>query len=399
MSGPVTLTQSDVDALVNNPSVDVKIELTEKISQHYNDRAFDDKQVAIAEQIFVLLSKHAEAEVRKALSESLKSNTDIPHDLAMLLAKDVGEVAVPMLQYSQLLSDDDLIEIIKVSSDVAAYLAIANRNVLSPHVSQELIETKHKRVTEELLRNQSAMIHEAGLKKVVTLFPKEQRVIDALVTRINVPDSVVMHMVQLVGISIQEALADKYGRKFEEINRYFSKPIRKTAVKLVSPESIDEEVINIIDMLEKRGTLNSALEDAGSRVYYLVSNLEKLGHFKPFNALAMGHLALFIISMSRLAEISYANAKRLTLDRAKGLPALYSKAQLPADRLPTVQYIYDIVMAMEAEHKGDASDPRAWDDRNAYLQRVIDGAKGKQLPDLGRFISLIRDYTRFSGDA
>ena len=56
--------------------------------------------------------KDAEVRVREALAQNLKENPDLPHDVALSLAQDVDQVALPILQFSDVLTDDDLIEII-----------------------------------------------------------------------------------------------------------------------------------------------------------------------------------------------------------------------------------------------------------------------------------------------
>ena len=49
--------------------------------------------------------------VRDALSENLKENPNVPHEVALSLAQDVDQVSLPVLQYSEILSDQDLTEV------------------------------------------------------------------------------------------------------------------------------------------------------------------------------------------------------------------------------------------------------------------------------------------------
>ncbi len=54
----------------------------------------------MAEQIFRIMVKDAEVRVREALAINLKENPNVPHDVAVTLAKDVDQVALPVLRFS-----------------------------------------------------------------------------------------------------------------------------------------------------------------------------------------------------------------------------------------------------------------------------------------------------------
>ncbi len=69
--------------------------------------------VKLPKKFCVPWTRDAKVMVRKALSESVKENLDIPKDIALTLAADVVEVAAPILEFSKALSDEDLLEIIQ----------------------------------------------------------------------------------------------------------------------------------------------------------------------------------------------------------------------------------------------------------------------------------------------
>ena len=81
----------------------------------------------MAEDIFRIMGKDTEVRVREALSQNLKEKPNVPHDIAVSLAKDVDSVSLPVLQFSEVLSDADLIEIVR-SQDPAKPVAIAQRS-------------------------------------------------------------------------------------------------------------------------------------------------------------------------------------------------------------------------------------------------------------------------------
>src|SRR3546814_9519942 len=70
--------------------------------------------VCSSDLIFRRLVADAEVLVRQALAANLKTTADLPHDLAVALARDVDSVSLPVLKYSEVLTDDDLIEIVQI---------------------------------------------------------------------------------------------------------------------------------------------------------------------------------------------------------------------------------------------------------------------------------------------
>ena len=67
------------------------------------------------EHVFAIvesLVEQAETHVRCKLSEHLSARNDVPHDLLLFLAGDEIDVAYPVLVWSKLLTDDDLIGLV-----------------------------------------------------------------------------------------------------------------------------------------------------------------------------------------------------------------------------------------------------------------------------------------------
>ena len=115
----------------------------------------------MAEDIFRIMGKDTEVRVREALSQNLKENPNVPHDIAVSLAKDVDSVSLPVLQFSEVLSDADLIEIVR-SQDPAKPVAIAQRSSVSEFVSSVLVDTENSDVVMSLVSNE-------GLKFLVMI--------------------------------------------------------------------------------------------------------------------------------------------------------------------------------------------------------------------------------------
>ena len=107
------LSASDVELLLGESSAEARASTVAKIAMDFEHGEMDDSARQIAEDIFRHLARDVEVQVRQALSENLKESRVVPHDVALILANDVIEVAEPLLRSSQVLTDEDLIEIVR----------------------------------------------------------------------------------------------------------------------------------------------------------------------------------------------------------------------------------------------------------------------------------------------
>ena len=121
-----------------------------------------DTERQLAEEIFLIMFKDAEVRVREALAQNLKESPNIPHDVAVILAQDVKQVALPVLQFSDVQTDDDLIAIIS-SQSPEKQVAIFKRSTVSENVSDALVETGNEDAVTNLVSNEGAEISERSL--------------------------------------------------------------------------------------------------------------------------------------------------------------------------------------------------------------------------------------------
>jgi uncharacterized protein (DUF2336 family) len=106
--------------------------------------------------------------VRKELAEALKDVAEAPHHVIQCLARDVEQaVAVPVLEFSPLLTDEDLLEIIECSGVEGAVSAISRRADVSGTVSDAIAQTRDEDAVAQLLANPSAQIREETLDWIV----------------------------------------------------------------------------------------------------------------------------------------------------------------------------------------------------------------------------------------
>lgn len=135
-----------------------------------------------------------EKSVRASLSRGLRHSPNLPRDVARKLAEDVEFVALPMLADSLVLTDEDLVEIVRNGSPLKQE-AIASRPNLTETVTAELIDHAEEPAVTVLMGNNSAAIAEDKFNHALTRFASSTRVKEAMVLREKLPITVAERLV------------------------------------------------------------------------------------------------------------------------------------------------------------------------------------------------------------
>jgi uncharacterized protein (DUF2336 family) len=167
-ANPATPARAD-EVLVEDADEEVRGDLALKIARLLPDMP-DDEQEKVRELTFEMLRRLASDQlprVRAMLSEELKSSRHVPHAIVRRLALDVAViVSAPVLEYSPLLSDADLMEVIAAGCAGDALCAIAKRARVSEDVADAVVATLDVPAVATLLANKKASVREATLDKV-----------------------------------------------------------------------------------------------------------------------------------------------------------------------------------------------------------------------------------------
>ncbi|GLQ18984.1 DUF2336 domain-containing protein [Maritalea porphyrae] len=150
---------SSFNALNNDPDSAECAELMRnmaKLFRHVVDRC-DDEQIAKYDEVLCQLAELVEAEARADVAELLAPLSRAPGHVVIKLANDEIEVAAPLLEFSSVLSDDDLIEIVQEQSNDHRF-AIAGRSPVTDRVGSELVKRADSRTVLRLVSNKDAVI-------------------------------------------------------------------------------------------------------------------------------------------------------------------------------------------------------------------------------------------------
>lgn len=367
--GALILTPSDVDRLLRDDSPDSRISVLDKVSHHYNNQAFAEREREIAEQIFRLLMKDAALQVRELLAERMKENEAIPRDIALHMANDVDSVALPVLEHSPALSDADLVTIIEASHGIEKLVTISKRSQLSERVSDALVDTQYAPVVSSLLENDAAKISERSLERIIEEHRNEPNVINALIERKALPITLVERLVSEASAAVAQQLKQRYDLTDQQIAADTASSRDDIMLRMLQPDISQQEVMQLVSQMAQEGRLTPSLV---------------------MTALCRGQLAFFTAAMAYFSAIPYANAHALIQDVGEhGFAGLYRKSGLPDSMLPAIRLILEKVKIMQAK---DDAVPGSLLFANRLVENILRQSAEQDIEYLPYFIALIRQH-------
>ncbi len=336
------LTQEDVGRLLNDPSTSSRVDAASKIATGVNDKSLTKNERDLAQEIFRIMVNDAEVRVREALASNLKDSPHLPHDVALTLARDVDSVSLPVLNFSDVLTDVDLAEIIHTQGE-NQHLAISGRKTVSESISETLIDTASEDVIANLISNEGAKISDQSFEKVVDTIGDKEQIQTAMINRSALPITVAEKLVTKVSESMRDQLLERHELPSDVATDLLLQS-RERATVLLSTEAGAGDVQTLVEQLHDNNRLTSSIV---------------------LRALCMGDLRFFEAALAELTHIPVINARTLIHDPGKlGLKRLWSSAKLPGAQL--VAATAAVEAAKELEYDGGAND------RERYSRRLIE---------------------------
>ncbi len=362
----LALTEAEVSRLLEDKSSDSRADISSRIAASYSSEVLNPKERMVAEQIFRLLLRDTEVKVRASLAENLKESTLIPRDIVVSLAQDVNDVALPILEYSQVIDDSDLLDIIHATRENAKYLAISRRQQISEVVSDNLIDKGNEDVLGSLLSNDGASISDYVLEKIIEDYKDKPEFMEMVTTRSRLPITVVEKLVNIVSSGIADSLKKKYRIPDEVLEKEVEQTREIDMLNVVRLAHSHDDVDNLIIHLQESGRLTPSMI---------------------LSALCQGNFDFFESSLAKLSNIQVENARRLIADRGElGFRAIYNKSGLPDSMFPAVRLLLKIVRELDIEGERVGSSRYA----NRIVERILQYSEESPVENLSYIIALVR---------
>lgn len=318
---------NELQAVSAKASVAEKQALTKQVAGLLDSTLGNDEHLSKAQDILRTIANDAEASVRQTLADFMRSNPQLPKDVASQLARDIESISLPILENCVVLDEEELIDIIKTTESAEKQAAIARREFISENVTGALVEhAKEEIVFTALLENNTAQISKTSLETIVTKNADSEAVMKALTQREQVPIEVLHRVTTNVSERIRQAMIahiqGKYGMSPHQL------------------ESLSDHSrsISVLKILDNRPTLF----DARALVTNLIETRRMdAGTFITALLLGKRHFVKYAIAL--MSGEAFSEVERL-ID-LNDMPVKFEELLDKADLLPT--FAMDIFYALK----------------------------------------------------
>jgi uncharacterized protein (DUF2336 family) len=361
-----TLSKSDVARLLTDSSPETRADVAAKVAREVDGSALTLEERAIAEDILRALSRDAATRVRQALAEELKHSPRLPRDVALALAQDAAElVALPVLTGSAVLTDEDLMTIVRAGS-AARQAAIAARRHVSADLATAIIEADQPQALAALVGNDGAELAEPMLHRVLDRHGEDDTVKTPLARRRTLPITILERLVAAASTQLRTVLAER-GDLPEHLASDLVLGTRERATaSLLSADSLAAQALTLAKHLHGNGRLTAPLI---------------------VRAICLGDLPFVEAAFAVLADIPLNNARLLIYDAGQlGFKALYERCKLPADFFNLFRVALRVAQQTEFDGGDDDRERR----RRRTLERILTQYENIGSEDLEYLLSRLR---------
>ncbi len=313
----------------------VRAELARKIARLLPGLPADAQDKARQRVIDMLeiLARDEAAHVRTIVSEAVRSVADVPPEMVRRLARDAElAVASPVLRFSPLLTDEDLLDIISGAPPSGVLAAIAGRHRLGETVSDAIVAADDEPAIAALLANPSAQIREETLDLIVDRAPKRTSWHGPLVRWPTLPARVATRIASFIAQSLLDVLTSRADLPAETRAQVAAEVSRRLAKEAAAEGKGKAAEPAPETKTAKAADAKKAAEEEGETVEEKVRRLKKEGKLNEdavADAVDAGQRAFVRAALAVMAEVPIGVVDKIVSARsAKGVTALAWKAGL-----------------------------------------------------------------------
>jgi len=303
----LSFTKDDLRMAIRGDTAELRANATQKIGRAIRAQSLTDADRDFAEKILTLICRDVSDLVRRALAVTLQNSPNLPPLIARKLINDIDSIAVPVLANSPVLSDQDLVEILR-SKAAAKVKAVAQRRTLSAAITSAIISLGDGQAVAHLAANDHVLISPEAAQHMAEIYGDHDLIREAALMRQDMPLDVVR---KLIGITTQKAR--RRLEKIPELTRADAKDIalrtHERALLTYTDRDWPEKTLSLyVDSLHEEGRLNESLI---------------------LRAAGQGDMRFAQLAFARLCEISAVKSGMMMFDRGPlGLKVLCQRAKL-----------------------------------------------------------------------
>ena len=187
--------KASIRRALNGQTAELRANAVQKICRDIRAAEMSDAERAFASILMDRICLDVSDLVRRALAITLKSSQNLPRHIALNLIEDIDSIAVPILASSPVLTDSDLLEVLK-SKAADKIRAIAQRKTLSLHISHAIVSFGDGVATARLASNDGALISRETADMIADIYVDDDLIREAALSRHDMPPAVIAKLIQ-----------------------------------------------------------------------------------------------------------------------------------------------------------------------------------------------------------
>lgn len=332
-----------IERMFANMPLKSRLKTAQTVAHDFVANPLEGDDAVLAESVIRYLIKDIDSAVRATVSEEVKQCDFISRDIILSLAYDIDEVSLPVVAYSTLLVDDDLINILNNASD-EKQVAVASRPDLDLVVTNRIAKTCCYAAIEACLENDSSIIGNEGYQHIIVRYGSESIIQELLIHRPLLPPETVTRLGEFLPEQHKQVLEDGDVPSETLSARMIINARERVLAKSLQRRMTDHEQKKASISLQMEGRLSATL-----MLRMLIADNE----------------SFFTAALAQASGISKKRVSSLISGRGYlGFKRLYERAQMP-------QYLYAAFRSvLEEMRKAKHYHPRA--DKENFQQRLVD---------------------------
>jgi uncharacterized protein (DUF2336 family) len=320
------LTIADVERLLSDPSEGARAEVAAKVASQFKNIELAPRERELAHEILGYLVHDVAVNVREALSLCLNDVPDAPRNIVLQLARDIDAVAIPVLERSPVLTDEDLVGLVYYGSP-AKQCAIAGRPQVAAPVSEALALKGDRAAVLRLIANAGAVINEEAATMLVQRYADDADVAAPLVQRNELPATLVERLIAMVSEQMREYLIEHH-----EMDGRVAATLEEQARERTTTDAIVQ--------------MNDT--DLRALVAQLIEN-KRMSATLILRAACAGNMRFVEEAFAELTSVQPDRIWRLIHDvGALGFRAVYARAGMPEALYPAFRVMLDTYHAVRS---------------------------------------------------
>lgn len=345
---PDSIAAQDSDpAAVGRAKEEARALATHRLCRTMLGRELTSQERAAARRLVNDLSRDGSELVRRALAVTLRASDIPPREVVLRLVADVETVAVPLLQFSPVLTDQDLISAVRAGR-LRGQLAVAQRHGLNRDVCELIAEEAGVEVVRLLADNSAADVSEWAMQRMIARFGRDAVVVRHLSQRAALPPAIIEALLERAGAPVRERLVQNHRQ-----------PLKNT--------------LRLPDVREDGDPLDVAAGRDPRDVALGLYARRALTASVLMRALLRAEIAIFEHGLAVRAAVPHARTRAILHDAgALGLRTIYDRAGLPPRLFSSLRTALDIWRDLSEA----GLDPNDGQFRQRLLQRFLSGPHG-----------------------